>query len=70
MASSGVDDKKVAKSAKYNAAVMALFPPPKTATIFSLKNGPSQVAQYEIPLPRNCFSLSIFNFLYFSLIFC
>jgi hypothetical protein len=30
-----------------------VLPPPITATSLSLKNGPSHVAQNEIPLPKN-----------------
>ena len=42
-------DKNIASST-------AVSPPPITATSLSLKNAPSQVAQYETPLPVSSFS--------------
>ena len=42
--------------ARYKASVQALSPPPITATLLFLKNGPSQTAQYETPAPDSSFS--------------
>ena len=42
-----------------NASTKAEFPPPITATSWSLKKAPSQTAQKEIPSPMNCSSFSI-----------
>ena len=38
------------------ASSQAASPPPTTTIRFPLKNGPSQVAQYDTPLPANCAS--------------
>src|SRR5680860_9928 len=45
-----------ANRVRYRASSTAELPPPTTATVLSLKNAPSHVAQYETPRPRNFFS--------------
>ena len=41
---------------RYIASSRAVLPPPTTITFLSLKNPPSQTAQYETPRPVNSFS--------------